>query len=101
MRFSTVFVCSALAALASATPATHSFQSRALPNCAVSCVTENNPSACSATDNVCLCNNKEFLYTTTNCIENACAHADITSGLEEVKAICGSVGVPLTFPISI
>ncbi|KAK7456986.1 hypothetical protein VKT23_010289 [Stygiomarasmius scandens] len=96
MRFSAVFVCSALAALASAVPATPSLFSRAeLPACAVTCASEINPAPCDAADSACLCANKEFVYMTSNCVEDSCSGVDIEPAMTAIRAICDSVGVPL------
>ncbi|KAF5340447.1 hypothetical protein D9758_013553 [Tetrapyrgos nigripes] len=100
MRFSIIFICSALPALASASP-TLRLQSR-VPDCAATCIQDTNPPAgCSADDNTCLCNSNEYVYMTSNCIEDTCSADESSTGMNELKAVCEDVGVALTLPVPV
>ena len=60
-------------------------------DCAISCLQNADLGSCSATDNVCLCNNQPFIDSTTACIENACSGDDLANAEAFAVAICESV----------
>ena len=59
--------------------------------CATSCITNANLDGCSATDDVCLCNDQTFVNSVTNCIVNACTGADLANAVATAEALCAAV----------
>jgi hypothetical protein len=98
MRFATVFAIAGAVASVSAS-ALSSRQIPGVPECAQPCLL--NPNApfgnCDPTDNVCLCNNQEFVAYGTQCVTDACTEpADREAAFAFSRGICSAVGVELT-----
>ncbi|KAE9392109.1 hypothetical protein BT96DRAFT_924900 [Gymnopus androsaceus JB14] len=69
-----------------------------LPTCAIPCLTATTTTTfgnCSSTDEACLCNNSQFISTTTSCVEGACTGNDLQTALQAAQGLCASAGVTL------
>ncbi|EJD01847.1 uncharacterized protein FOMMEDRAFT_87837, partial [Fomitiporia mediterranea MF3/22] len=62
--------------------------------CALTCIANADSGGCSATDNVCLCESKEFIGDVESCIDNTCQGQDKEEAKQFVQDTCASVGVP-------
>lgn len=70
----------------------------ALPTCSYPCFVNPNLGGCAATNYVCLCNNQEYLTSTSTCILQHCSGADLTTTYRISQATCLAVGVTLSIP---
>lgn len=70
----------------------------ALPTCSYPCFVSPNLGGCAATNYVCLCNNQEYLTSTSTCILQHCSGADLTTTYRISQATCLAVGVTLSIP---
>ncbi|KAL5520867.1 hypothetical protein ACEPAF_2870 [Sanghuangporus sanghuang] len=72
------------------------YQRQTVPQCALTCIADADLGDCSATDNACLCNNQQFVSSTSSCIQSSCSGDDLQNAIEFAQETCESVGVTLT-----
>ena len=65
------------------------------PACSYPCFVNPNLGGCAATNYVCLCNNQEYLSSTSTCILQHCSGADLTTTYRISQATCLAVVRPL------
>ncbi|CAA7263322.1 unnamed protein product [Cyclocybe aegerita] len=94
MRFST-FAFTLFGAAASASASLIARQD-AIPNCMLPCLASADFGGCVQTDNVCLCNNRAFVDSTTSCVLASCSGEDLQNALAFSVELCLRVGVTLT-----
>ncbi|KZP09227.1 hypothetical protein FIBSPDRAFT_1047496 [Athelia psychrophila] len=96
MQFS-MFLIALFSVILSGSASASTFYARqSLPSCAVPCIENANYGTCGQQDNVCMCNDDNFIDTTTACIESTCSGSDLINAEQYSQAICRSVGVTLT-----
>ncbi|KAJ3506786.1 hypothetical protein NLJ89_g6674 [Agrocybe chaxingu] len=94
MRFSTIaFTLFGAAASASASLIA---RQAAIPNCMLPCLANADFGDCVQTDNLCLCNNRGFVDSTTTCVLASCSGDDLQNALAFSVDLCLKVGVTLT-----
>ncbi|KIJ93604.1 hypothetical protein K443DRAFT_684416 [Laccaria amethystina LaAM-08-1] len=101
MRFSLILLATSLSfALESAASTILGLRQTvpALPTCSYPCFVSPNLGGCAATNYVCLCNNQEYLTSTSTCILQHCSGADLTTTYRISQATCLAVGVTLSIP---
>ncbi|KZP18635.1 hypothetical protein FIBSPDRAFT_1046130 [Athelia psychrophila] len=91
-----MFLITLFSVLCGSASASTFYARQSLPSCAVPCIENAQYGDCGQQDNVCMCNNSNFIYTTTACIESLCTGSDLTNAEQYSQAICRSVGVTLT-----
>ncbi|KAJ3559787.1 hypothetical protein NM688_g129 [Phlebia brevispora] len=89
------------AILASAT-ATNVHTRQTFPSCANICVLDpSNTFGCSPTDDLCLCNNQQYIQEVTQCFNDNCSPSDAQSAEYLVQQICLQLGVTLTLTATV
>ncbi|KAH9974345.1 hypothetical protein BGW80DRAFT_1170516, partial [Lactifluus volemus] len=64
--------------------------------CAQACIAQANLGACEATQATCLCNDQNFITSTTTCFEQTCDKADFQTAEAVALQICSAAGVTFT-----
>ncbi|KAL5514638.1 hypothetical protein ACEPAG_1954 [Sanghuangporus baumii] len=92
MRFSLSIVLSGIA-ISSSFASLLSRQK--VPACALTCIANADHGRCTATDNVCLCENQKFINSTETCLDRECEAQDLEDARAFVKAACEAFGVTI------
>ncbi|KAG9043483.1 hypothetical protein FS837_009493 [Tulasnella sp. UAMH 9824] len=93
MRVNTIFIIVATS-LASASALVARGPSD-YPSCSLPCFTNADTGDCAPTDNACLCTNKPYLRSTTDCIQSSCSPQDLQAAAVIAQQICGDAGVDI------
>ncbi|KAG8999373.1 hypothetical protein FRB94_006099 [Tulasnella sp. JGI-2019a] len=99
MHFSTIFATAtaAIAAIFASAASTPSKRQGGFPNCSLACLTNVTAfGSCSPTDDVCLCNNADFIATTYQCFTSSCSESDVALADTESAQLCDAAGVTVT-----
>ncbi|KAG8944755.1 hypothetical protein FRC04_001570 [Tulasnella sp. 424] len=70
-----------------------------VPDCAVKCATDTDPSPCKSDDTACICLNVSYGKSIADCVQQNCSADDVAKATDFGKAVCKDAGVDLDNPI--